>query len=117
MIPKNAPYAPLGGESHDRPCFVSPAGPGFWNLLVRVQPGAKKFAFAGIHDGRLRVRLAAPAVENKANRALVNFVAGALGLRTAKVALASGETGRQKRLVVEAEEEPDWIKLMETEFE
>jgi uncharacterized protein (TIGR00251 family) len=65
----------------------------------------------GIHDGRLRIRLAAPAVENKANKALVAFVAETLGLRTAKVTLASGETGRRKRLIVEAEKEPDWMKL------
>lgn len=80
-------------------------------MLVRVQPGAKRSEFAGVQDGRLRVRLAAPAVENKANRALVAFVAKALGLRAAKVILASGETGRMKRLLVNAETEPDWSGL------
>jgi len=81
-------------------------------LLVRVQPGAKKSEFAGVREGRLRIRLAAPAVENKANRALTVFVAEALGLRATKVTLLSGETGRQKRLLVQTAEEPDWDRLL-----
>ena len=94
-----------------RPAFVLPAREGGWQVLVRAQPGAKKSEFAGIMDGRLRVRLAAPAVENKANRALLAFVARALGLKGSKVALLSGETGREKRLLVTADSEPDWSRL------
>lgn len=94
-----------------RPAFVLPAKEGGWHILVRAQPGAKKSEFAGIMDGRLRVRLAAPAVENKANRALLAFVAKALGLKGSKVALLSGETGREKRLLVTADAEPDWSRL------
>ena len=93
------------------PVFAIAAKDGGWHLLVRVQPGAKKSEFAGEIDGRLRIRLAAPAVENKANKALVAFVAKALGLRPAKVSLVSGDTGRQKRLLIEADTEPDWTKL------
>jgi hypothetical protein len=81
-------------------------------LLVRVQPGAKKSEFAGVQEGRLRVRLAAPAVENRANKALTAFVAEALGLRVTKVTLLSGETGRQKRLLVQTAKEPDWGRLL-----
>ena len=94
-----------------RPAFVLPAKEGGWQMLVRAQPGAKKSEFAGLMDGRLRVRLAAPAVENKANRALLAFVAKALGLKGAKVTLLSGETGREKRLLVTADVEPDWSRL------
>lgn len=93
------------------PPYVEPAGTEGWFLLVRVQPGAKRSEFAGVLDGRLRIRLAAPAVENKANRALAAFVAGALGLRASKVSLVSGETGRVKRLLVHADTVPDWSRL------
>ena len=79
------------------PLFVTAAKEGGWHLHVRVQPGAKKSEFAGLMDGRLRIRLAAPAVENKANKELLAFVARSLGLRISKVSLLSGETGRQKR--------------------
>lgn len=91
--------------------FVEKAGDTEWYLLVRVQPGARKSEYAGIMDGRLRVRLAAPAVENKANKALCAFIAKTLGLKAAKVTLVSGDTGRQKRLRVEAPQEPDWRLL------
>ena len=64
-----------------------------------------------MRDGRLCIRIAAPAVENKANKLLTAFVAEALALRSAKVSLLSGESGRQKRLLVLAEEEPDWSRL------
>lgn len=101
-----------GAEDKGRPCFVVPAGEGGWHLLVRVQPGAKKSEFAGEQTGRLRIRLAAPAVENKANRALTAFIAGALELRVSKVLLLSGATGRQKRLHIVADEEPDWSRLV-----
>jgi uncharacterized protein YggU (UPF0235/DUF167 family) len=36
-------------------------------LDLHVQPGAKKSQFAGEHGGRIKLRLAAPAVEGKAN--------------------------------------------------
>ena len=99
---------------HDapRPVFAGPAENGGWHILVRVQPGAKKSEFAGIQEERLRIRLAAPAVENKANKALVAYIAERLGLRPSRVVLVSGETGRQKRLLIKIEEEPDWARLM-----
>lgn len=97
--------------SAPRPPFVLPAGDG-WQLLVHAQPGAKKSAFGDLHDGRLRVRLAAPAVDGKANKALLAFVAGALGLKNAQVLLVSGETARRKRLLVVADLEPDWSALL-----
>lgn len=81
-------------------------------MLVRACPGAKKTEFAGLADGRLRVRLAAPAVENKANKALLAFVAKALGLKVSKVILLSGETGREKRLRIATDSEPDWARLL-----
>ena len=80
-------------------------------MRVRAQPGARKSEFAGLADDRLRIRLAAPAVENKANKELVAFLAKALGLRPSRVTLLSGETGRQKLLHIESDDEPDWKKL------
>lgn len=93
-----------------RPEFVQQAE-NAWFLLIRAQPGAKKTEPAGIREGRLCIRLHAPAVENKANKELVAFVAKTLGLRPAKVTLTSGDTGRHKRLRIDAENEPDWSAL------
>lgn len=93
------------------PEYAAVSGKGGWDLLVWVQPGAKKNEFAGAQDMRLRVRLTAPAVENKANKALVAFVAKTLGLKNSQVTLAAGETGRRKRLHIDSENEPDWTRF------
>lgn len=106
-----ADASPASGNAMPRPPYASPAGENAWHLLVRVQPGAKKTECAGENEGRLRIRLAAPAVENKANVALTAFVAKTLGIRPSKVSLVSGETSRQKRLLVSSAKEPDWDLL------
>jgi len=63
---------------------------------VRVVPGASKNEVAGIQDGALKVKLTAPPVEGKANRACVEFLAGLLGLRRSALAITSGEKSRKK---------------------
>ena len=69
-------------------------------LVVRVVPGAARSALAGLGGGALRVRIAAPAVEGKANAALLAFLAGRLGLRARALRLAVGEHGREKVVVI-----------------
>ncbi len=61
-----------------------------------------------MHGDFLKVRLQAPAVDNKANAALTTFVAKVLGLRPGQVSLESGHASRQKNLLLHTEEEPDW---------
>lgn len=67
---------------------------------VRVIPGASKNEVAGIQDGALKVRLTAPPVEGKANRACVEFLAGLLGVRRSALAIISGEKSRKKTVSV-----------------
>jgi len=67
---------------------------------LHIQPGAKKTALAGLHGAALKIRLAAPPVEGKANDCLIEFLADYLGVARAQVALVSGATSRQKRLRV-----------------
>ena len=50
------------------------------------------------HGGRLQTRLPAPPVDGEANAALLAFLADALGVKRADVALLAGETGRRKRV-------------------
>lgn len=94
-----------------RPPYVESLGPGKWRLLVWVQPGAKKTAPAGTYQDRLKLRIEAPAVDNKANAALMEHVARTLGLKRGQVALAAGQTSRGKTLVIESENEPSWAAL------
>ena len=69
-------------------------------LTLHIQPGAKKTEVAGVHGDALKIRLAAPPVDGKANAALIEFVAERLGLAKAAVSLKSGQTSRRKVLAV-----------------
>jgi len=71
-------------------------------LRVHVQPGAGHTEVAGIHGDRLKIRLAAPPVEGKANAALRVFIAGAFAVPQRNVELAAGGSSRQKTLRVTA---------------
>lgn len=68
-------------------------------LLIYVQPKAKKNAIEGIDEwrGRLKVRIAAPPVEGKANKEVLKFFSKLLG---AEVSIVKGETSREKDLLV-----------------
>jgi hypothetical protein len=65
-----------------------------------VQPGAKRTEVSGLHDGRLKLRLAARAIEGAANAALIDFLAEKFGVRKSDVRIESGEGSRRKRVSV-----------------
>jgi hypothetical protein len=69
-------------------------------LEVLVQPRASRTRVVGEHDGRLKLQLAAPPVDGEANAALVEFLAGALGVRKAGISILRGEAGRRKTVRV-----------------
>jgi uncharacterized protein (TIGR00251 family) len=77
-----------------------------WALALHVQPGARRSAAAGLHGERLKLRIAAPAVDGRANEALIAFVAAELGVPKARVAVAKGERSRAKLVVVSGECDP-----------
>jgi len=70
-------------------------------LDLHVQPGAARSGFAGEHDGRLKLRLAARAVDGKANEALIEFLADYFGVPRRNVRIAAGLKSRRKRVIVE----------------
>lgn len=67
---------------------------------VRVSPGASRSAILGVHDGALKLSLAAPAVEGAANSALVRFLAPALSVPQSSVSLVRGQQSRRKLVSV-----------------
>ena len=69
-------------------------------FTVRVQPRASKDEIAGEMGGALKVRLRAPAVEDRANEALIDFLAGLLKMPRSAVSILSGERSRVKRLEI-----------------
>ena len=71
-------------------------------LEVYIQPRASKSEAAGMHDGIIKIRIAAPAVENAANLALVEYVAERLGVAKRSVRIVSGQASRRKVLEIDA---------------
>ena len=69
-------------------------------LEVQVQPGAARTEVAGLHDGRLKIRLGARAIDGRANAALVQFIAERLGVAKRDVTIETGATSRRKRVQV-----------------
>ena len=70
-------------------------------LDLYVQPGAKRSEFAGQHGERVKLRLAAPPVEGKANAALIEFLAEYFGVPRRNVTIVSGLKSRSKRVAIE----------------
>ena len=66
-------------------------------ITVKVIPRAKKTGVAGVmDDGTLKIRIAAPPVDGAANKALIEFLAEALGLPRNQVDIVAGETSERK---------------------
>jgi uncharacterized protein len=69
-------------------------------FVVRVQPRASKDEIAGEMGGALKVRLRAPALEDRANEALVEYLAELLKTSRPAVRIQSGERSRTKRVEI-----------------
>ena len=65
-------------------------------LAVRVIPNAAKTGFTGMRENELVLRLSAPAIDGKANKAALEFIARHFGVSRSRVALVSGEKSRHK---------------------
>jgi uncharacterized protein (TIGR00251 family) len=69
-------------------------------LPVRAQPGARKTGILGEQAGALKVAVTAPPEDGRANRALVEVLREALGLKRSQVELLGGATSRDKRFLI-----------------
>ena len=69
-------------------------------LAIHAQPGAKRTETAGTHGEALKVRVAAPATEDRANDALIEFLAVRFDVPRRNVMLLSGHKSREKRFAV-----------------
>ncbi len=65
-------------------------------ISLWVQPRASRTRVVGLHEGALKIQVAAPPVEGEANEALVAFLAKTLGVKKSQVRICSGEKGRRK---------------------
>lgn len=66
-------------------------------LTIRVTPRSRKTELSGVlEDGTLRVRIATPPAEQKANAALIAFLAGLFGVGKNRIEIVAGEHGLDK---------------------
>jgi uncharacterized protein (TIGR00251 family) len=69
-------------------------------LAIHAQPGAKRTEISGLHGDALKVRVAAPALEDRANAALLEFLAESFNVAKRDVTLVSGAKSREKRFEI-----------------
>jgi len=79
---------------------------------VRVQPRASKDEIAGEIDGALKVRLQAPALEDRANQALCEYLARLLKTPKSAVRISGGERSRIKRIEIRGVTEQQVLALL-----
>lgn len=78
--------------------YICPNG---LTVYMYVQPGAKNSVLDGTYDGRLKVKIASPPVEGKANKALIKFMSVLCGVSKSRVLLVKGEKSRKKDLFLQ----------------
>ena len=69
-------------------------------LTLQVQPGAKRSEIAGLHGAALKIRLAPPPIEGRANEALLKFIAELFGVPLRQVELKQGGQSRHKVVAI-----------------
>jgi uncharacterized protein len=101
----------FSADARSRESWRRVGADGSVTLEVHAQPGAKRTEVAGVHGGCLKIRLAAPAVEGKANAALTAYLAQAFAVPKRAVTIVRGETGRRKTVRIaspRARPDRDW---------
>jgi uncharacterized protein len=81
-------------------------------FAVRVQPRASKDEIAGELNGAIKVRLQAPALEDRANEALIEFLARLLKTPKSAVRILSGDRSRNKRVEIRGVTEQQVLALL-----
>lgn len=69
-------------------------------LNIDARPRASRTQVCGLHDGRLKIQLASPPVDGKANEALIEFLAGVFGCGKRDVTIVSGDRGKRKSVLI-----------------
>jgi hypothetical protein len=71
-------------------------------LSLSIQPGARRTEVVGPHGEMLKIRIAAPAVDDKANAALIEFLSRTFELPPGRIRIRSGRQSRRKLVELDA---------------
>ena len=83
-------------------------------ILVQVQPNASQNKVKRFEDGILHLRIAAPPVKGKANRELLKFLSGILGVGNTSLTIVKGSTQRKKVIAIEGLNQMEVTAKLET---
>ncbi len=78
------------------------------HLNIKATPKASKTEFSEIRDGRIVIRVMAPPIEGKANKALIDFLSKQFKVAKSRIQLVRGDNSRLKTICI-----PDPIKIPE----
>ena len=81
---------------------------------IKVAPGSSRTAIAGIHDGSLKVKVAAPPEKGKANKELTEFLAKTFDLNKSNVTVVAGRHSRDKQVTLEGLTESEFRQSLKT---
>jgi hypothetical protein len=82
------------------------------NIQVQIQPRSSKDQIVGLHNGRLKIKISAPPVDGKANQALIEFIAKALGVSKSKVEIVKGHSSKLKTLKISGIDQKSYSLLL-----
>jgi uncharacterized protein (TIGR00251 family) len=81
-------------------------------LRLHIQANAKKSEWVGIYGDRLKLKLHAPAIDGKANRALIRFLAEFFDISKSQIYLASGELSQDKLVKIDSKIVKEKLSLL-----
>ncbi|ALB02106.1 hypothetical protein ACH24_05745 [Francisella persica ATCC VR-331] len=81
-------------------------------LAVYIQPNSAKNEVCGVFDGRLKIKIVAPALGGKANKALIEFIAKEFKIKKKLIKILKGETSRKKILKIDLLQVSDNLALV-----
>lgn len=86
-------------------------------FMAKIVPGSSKTAFAGVLDGMMKVKIAAPPEKGKANKCLVDFLAKKLGVKKKDISIVSGATNPVKQIQIDGMSREILTSKMDSEQE
>ena len=89
-----------------------PSKPEHGILTIRVVPRSSQNKVAVLADGSLKVWTTAPPVDGEANRALCDLIAKRLKIAKTRVAVESGESGRDKKIRIESMSTAEALEIL-----
>ena len=78
-----------------------------WTLKLKISPNSSKNEIIKCEDGSIKIKITAQPIENKANKALIEFLSKQCKIPKSSIAILKGSTGKDKTLLFKVSNEKD----------